>query len=60
MRKLVRFVVASVMIVVGLYLLADLFWAPRWYIRDILVGAILLMLGAYLLPLGSKIDDRTR
>ena len=55
MSKLLHFLMASGMIVGGLYLLvAQLFFTPRWYIRDILVGAILLMLGAYLLPIESK------
>ena len=58
MSKLLRFVVASAMIFGGLYLFfSQLFFTPRWYIRDILVGAVLLMLGAYLLPLGSRTEQ---
>ena len=57
MRKLIRFVVASAMLVFGLYLLvADLLLATKFYAWEVVAGAILVMVGAYLLPLGGNIE----
>jgi hypothetical protein len=58
MRKLVRFILASAMLVVGVYLLVtELLLATRWYTWAILAGAILVIIGAYLLPLGSNTEQ---
>lgn len=58
MRKIVRFILASAMLAVGMYLLVtELLLATRLYAWAILAGAILVMLGAYLLPLGSDSEQ---
>jgi hypothetical protein len=59
MRRLVRFVLASAMMVGGLYLLvADLLLAARWYAWAIVAGAVLLIVGAYLLPVSGNTENR--
>jgi hypothetical protein len=49
-RKLVLFVMSSAMLVGGTYFLAaELLWATRWFGTMFLMGATLVLLGAYLL-----------
>lgn len=58
MRKLVRFALASAMLVGGVYLLVtELLLTTRLYTWAILTGAILVILGAVLLPLGSDAEQ---